>query len=90
MLAEHLPNDPFDMISMYRTRKYFFASNNSKPCISHAIANKKYPEIDIRNIFSVDYSVKAVSTQQSVRNGKFGRIGYARPRVLHGPWRDVH
>jgi len=72
MLAKHLPNDPFDTISVYRARKYFFTRDYSKSGIFLAIANKKYPEIYIRNIFSVNYVVKTVFSQQSMRNGKFG------------------
>ena len=88
MLPKYIPDDSFDIISVCCTGNDFFGRNNSKPSIFSVIAYKKNFELPVGYVFGMNNMAKSIFTQQSVRGGKIGR--YARPRVLHDPWRDVH
>lgn len=88
MLPERLANNPLDAVTIRCMWQRTFARDYTEPGIANGVAGKKYLEVLVCHICSLQDTIKSIFAQQPVRSGKYSR--WTRRRVLHGPWHDVH
>lgn len=78
MPTKRFPYDSFYAVPVYSVGKGLLASDDSEPGIILVVAGKKDLEVLVRDVFCLDYTVKTVCAQQSVRRSdsvRFDSIG---------------